>query len=171
MCWCRPVKMRRCRGGKWGASALWKEMLKSKRNKWLTLQKNASRAKVSQMQFRLLPFSARYYSLTNRRHCSAALQMQAERRARARRLQADFEANSIVCSPLLCRIIRLEHRHLLLLIKVPNQMEVIRRQIPPAPNCNGELYRRLCHYCFLNCKRCRCSSWQTSLSIPNNRAR
>lgn len=52
--------------------------------------------------------------------------------ARAPRLRADFEANSIACSPLLCGIMRLEHRHLVLLIKVSNQMEVIRRQIPPA---------------------------------------
>lgn len=88
--------------------------------------------KVSQMQFSPLCFCARYYSLRSKRHCSAALQMQAECCARAWRLQADFEANSIVCSPLLCRIMRLEHRHLVLLIKVSNQMEVIRRQIPPA---------------------------------------
>ncbi len=90
-------------------------------------------AKVSQIQFGLLAFCARYYSLTSRRHCSAALQMQAECCVRAWRLQADFEANSIVCSPLLWRIIRLEHRHLVLLIKVSNQNKVIRRRIPPAP--------------------------------------
>lgn len=58
--------------------------------------------------------------------------MQAECCMRACRLQADFEANSIVCSPLLWHIIGLEHRHLVLLIKVSNQNEVIRRQIPPA---------------------------------------
>ena len=52
---------------------------------------------------------------------------------RAWRLRAHFEANSIVCSLLLWCMIRLEHRHLVLLIKVSNQMEVIRRQIPPAP--------------------------------------
>lgn len=58
--------------------------------------------------------------------------MQAECCASAWRLQNDFEANSIVCSPLLWCIIRLEHRHLVLLIKVSNQNKVIRRQIPLA---------------------------------------
>lgn len=51
----------------------------------------------------------------------------------ALRLQADFEANSIVCSPLLWRIIRLETQTFGPLIKVSNQNKVIWRQIPPAP--------------------------------------
>lgn len=47
--------------------------------------------------------------------------------------QTDFDANTIVCSPLLCCVIRLEHKPYVLLIKVSCHMEVIRRHIPQAP--------------------------------------
>lgn len=101
----------------------WIERLKSKKKQSDAEQKLIS-AKVSQMQFTLSSFCARYYSLTSKRHCRAPLQMQAECCARAWRLQADFEANSIVCSALLWCIIRLEHRHLVLWLKCPIKMRL-----------------------------------------------
>lgn len=81
------------------------------------------------MHFVLGPFCARRYSLISKSHGRVLCMC---RHNAARRLQADFEANSIACSPLLCCIMRLEYRHLVLLIKVSNQMEVIWRWIPPA---------------------------------------
>lgn len=49
-------------------------------------------------------------------------------------LRADFEANSIACSPLLLTHNEIGTQTFGPLIKVSNQMEVIRRQIPPALN-------------------------------------
>lgn len=112
-------------------------------------------AKVSQILFDLLSFCTRYYPLRSNRHCSAALQMQAECCASAWRLQNDFEANSIVCSPLLWCIIRLEHRHLVLLISVQSK-QGYQETDSSGTDCNGERYHCLCHYCFLNCKHCQC---------------
>lgn len=79
-------------------------------------------------------FWARYYSLTSTSHGSAPLSdAHTQCCGRASWLRADFEANSIACSPRLWCIMRLEHRHLVLVIKVSYQMEVIGRQILPVP--------------------------------------